>query len=420
MDVNNTKKSPITRKTKKSSYSINSFIMLFLFASLILLELFNNGGYLDELIGIFSAAYLIFFRRKLSRYDAISIIMLFCVVLIGLFSNIVYNVNDSISSILIDVIAETKLLFAFFAAKYYLSNEEKIETINLLVPLAKIYTFFAFICSIISLFFNIGMSGSERYGLSSFRFIFDFNFQYVAVYMLFFGVIVCNTKMKERSKAVYYVMGIISLVLATKAPPILFSIIFILLYFYFKKHQKLSLWFILLGAVILVIAGWFQIEEYLMNGDAPRRLFFDYSIKTANDYFPLGSGFGTFGSDQAARNYSKLYYQYGFDQLYGMNPENGSFLSDTFWPMALGQFGWIGSIIYLLIFVRIFITLNNNEFNNAKRAFLFAIFLQYIIHAIGSAILSSSSGMIGFVAMALFSTINENERTHIKNIKVRI
>lgn len=40
---------------------------------------------------------------------------------------------------------------------------------------------------------------------------------------------------------------------------------------------------------------------------------------------------------QAARNYSRLYYQYGFNSLFGMNTRDGSFLSDTFWPMAIGQ-----------------------------------------------------------------------------------
>lgn len=420
MEANNIKSPSESKKIKSNSYSINSFIMIFIFLALILVELFNNGGYLDEIIGVLSVAYILFFRRKISQYDILTLTLLFCAVIIGLFSNVIYNLNNSTTSILIDVVAETKLLLAFFAAKYYLNNKEKQESINLLIPLAKIYTILAFLCSIISLFKDIGMSGTERYGIPSFNFIFDFSFQYVAVYMLFFGVIVCNTKMEERSKIPYYIIGIISLILATKSAPIMFSIIFVILYFYFKKHEKLSLWIILFSMIVIIFAGWFQITEYLLNDNAPRSLFFEYSFKTANDYFPLGSGFGTFGSDQASRNYSVLYYRYGFDQLFGMNPEDGSFLSDTFWPMAIGQFGWIGSIVYILVFVRIFVSLNRRDFNYAKRAFVLALFLQYMIHAVGSAILSSSAGMIGFIAMALFSNIGENEKERIKNIKIHL
>ena len=119
-----------------------------------------------------------------------------------------------------------------------------------------------------------------------------------------------------------------------------------------------------------------------MNVNAPRYLFFYYGGKTANTYFPLGSGFATFGSDQAARNYSRLYYQYGFNSLFGMNTEDGSFLSDTFWPMAIGQFGWIGSILYILIYVRIFFSFKWMDLNLEQKALLYAGYMQYIIHAV--------------------------------------
>lgn len=153
-------------------------------------------------------------------------------------------------------------------------------------------------------------------------------------------------------------------------------------------------------AVIVLLLGTFQIQTYLMNVNAPRYLFFYYGGKTANTYFPLGSGFATFGSDQAARNYSRLYYQYGFNSLFGMNTKDGSFLSDTFWPMAIGQFGWIGSILYILIYVRIFFSFKWMNLNSEQKALLYAGYMQYIIHAVGSAILSAPAGMIGAIALA--------------------
>ncbi len=200
----------------------------------------------------------------------------------------------------------------------------------------------------------------------------------------------------------------------------MFSIIFIGLAFYFKKHERLSPIVIIIGVIILIVAGWFQIETYILNENAPRRLFFEYAFKTANNYFPLGSGFGTFGSDQAARNYSQLYYQYGFNKLFGMTPEDGSFLSDTFWPMAIGQFGWVGGILYISAYIMIFLSFKNNKYNSQTKAFLYAAFLQYMIHAVGSAILSSSAGLIGFMALAIFTVSYDDNQKNKSRLKIHL
>ena len=414
------KKSSIKTSNSAKRYYIKSLIAVALFLLVITLELVNNGGYFDEIIGVLSAIYLIFFRTRIERRDMYTLIIMGIVVAIGVISNLVSGVSHNYFSIVIDIVAETKLLFAYFAMKYFLNDEEKKATINMLVSLAKLFTIGAFVCSIISLFTDIGMTGEERYGIGSFKFIFSFNFQYIAVYMLFFGILVCNTKMRNKEKIYYYAMAIISLVLATKAPPIMFSIIFIGLAFYFKKHERLSPIVIITGVIILIVAGWFQIETYILNENAPRRLFFEYAFKTANNYFPLGSGFGTFGSDQAARNYSQLYYQYGFNKLFGMTPEDGSFLSDTFWPMAIGQFGWVGGILYISAYIMIFLSFKNNKYNSQTKAFLYAAFLQYMIHAVGSAILSSSAGLIGFMALAIFTVSYDDNQKNKSRLKIHL
>lgn len=400
---------------------VKSLIIACIFVALIIIEAVRNGSYLDEIIGVASMFYIFFSRKKISRNDLITIALLFVVVVIGLASNIFSGINKSYISIVIDVVAETKLLFAFFATKYFLTEREKQSVIDMLVPFSKLYILSSFFCSILSLFVDIGMSGEERYGIPSFKFFFDFNFQYVAVYMLVFGIMVCNTKMSERKKKRYYWLAIISLVLATKAPPIMFSIIFVVLYRYFQKHQKLSMKVVIPLLIVVVIAGWFQIETYLLNESSPRRLFFEYAFKTANNYFPFGSGFATYGSDQAARVYSPLYYKYGFDMYNGMNPEDSAFLSDTFWPMAIGQFGWIGSIIYIAVYVRVFLTFSNKRLIYSRKAFLYSAFLQYMIHAIGAAILSSSAGLIGFMAISLF-TIEEpdDQQANLPRVKLKI
>jgi hypothetical protein len=66
------------------------------------------------------------------------------------------------------------------------------------------------------------------------------------------------------------------------------------------------------------------------------------SIAIARDFFPLGAGLGRFGSYMSEVNYSPLYDRYGLVRVYGLGPQNPLAITDTFWPMVLGELGPIG------------------------------------------------------------------------------
>lgn len=379
-----------------------ALIALIILVLLVFFELRGGRSYFDETLCLVAMGYLLYaaLLDRISRFDSVSLFILITVILIGLLSNVLSGIAVSRSSVVIDVIAETKVLWIYFAAKYYLSPRTTKCLVEMLAPIAKIYIVLAFVFSLLSQVINTGMIGSERYGLNEFRFIFPFSFQFLAVTLVMLSVIVLRPGM--RNKGFYYFLGSVSLMLATKSSPLIFAVLFLLLLAYFKRNGSLKLSTVIVLGALLLIIGSFQIQTYLLNEDAPRSLFFRYGAITANDFFPLGSGFSTFASDQAARNYSPLYFQYGFNVLFGMTPEDGSFLSDTFWPMAIGQFGWIGSMLYVLIYARILMSINKSaSMKYDSKAFLNASFASYVIHAVGSAILSSSSGVIGFIGIAL-------------------
>ena len=406
------------KQNKKSINFYCIFVEVILLA-LIAIEVFLSGSYLDEIIGLLSMFYLIFVRRNLQRIDAISLIILFITVGIGIASNLVSGLNTDWFSVLVDVNSETKILFTFLAVKYFLNNNEKQRVINSLTPFAKVYTLAAFFCSVISLFKDIGMSGNERYGIRSFKFIFNLEMQYVAIYMLVFAVLVFSSKISYTKKFFYCAIAIFSMLLSTKSPAIIFTIIFIGLTLYFKRHSKLNIWVILIGIAIITIAGRYQIESYILKEGVARRLFMQYSVKTANRYFPLGSGFATYGSAEAAVHYSPLYYLYGFNKVAGLTPDKPSFSSDTFWAMALGQFGWIGSILYFSVYILTFVSMAKSKMPASKKAFIYAIYIQHLINGLGTAILSSSSGMIAFIGIALVSELDQNNTTG-KRLKIHI
>ncbi|MFR5371868.1 MAG: hypothetical protein ACLTGK_08800, partial [Eubacterium sp.] len=169
------------------------------------------------------------------------------------------------------------------------------------------------------------------------------------------------------------------------------------------------------------ILGQYQISTYLTHEGAARQVFNEYAVKTANNYFPFGSGFATYGSAEAAKNYSPLYTQYHFDKHWGMSRDFGPFLNDTHWASVLGQFGWIGAILMGIVYIRIFVSFTNSKsIRFDLKAFLYATFAQFVIHAIGSGIITSSSGMLGFVAIALASQVEVDKDVSIRLPKIKI
>lgn len=79
------------------------------------------------------------------------------------------------------------------------------------------------------------------------------------------------------------------------------------------------------------------------------------SLDVANSYFPLGAGFGRYGSSPAASDYSPEYIARGFDTIYGLEPRDPRFASDTFWPQVIGESGWLGLIAFLGILICVYV-----------------------------------------------------------------
>lgn len=78
------------------------------------------------------------------------------------------------------------------------------------------------------------------------------------------------------------------------------------------------------------------------------------SFSISTDYFPFGSGMGTFASlSSIAGQYSPIYYDYGINNIGMNNPEDVATgkhtLLDTYWPHILGELGLFGTILFLYL-----------------------------------------------------------------------
>jgi hypothetical protein len=75
------------------------------------------------------------------------------------------------------------------------------------------------------------------------------------------------------------------------------------------------------------------------------------SILIGKDYFPLGVGFGQYGSPVSNGWNSLVYQMYDIDKIWGLTGDKDevNFMYDTFWPMILGETGYLGTFMYILI-----------------------------------------------------------------------
>lgn len=98
--------------------------------------------------------------------------------------------------------------------------------------------------------------------------------------------------------------------------------------------------------------------------ESARQSLLTNSIKIMNDYFPLGVGFGQYGSWYARIYYSSYYWKYKMTNVYGLYPSNPIYATDTYWPAIFGETGIIGATLYIYILYYIFKMLRKNNSKN--------------------------------------------------------
>lgn len=380
----------------KSLY-ITTIIFLFIFSMI-----FNKITFIDEIVGIISLVFvfILFIEKKINGSDFYFCLLLFLAIVIGLVSNFFSLLNLSKTSIFIDIITSTKVLFTYLGVKYFITDNSKKKLCSIFYPISKLYLILSFVFFVLTEVGVVSLYGSSRYGLPCYNFIFPFAFQYTTVQILALYFVINSEKNKIQNNFII-VLGLISLFFNLKSTSIVFVIFYLILCFYLKNGKKINIKLIVFLFFILISVGSFQIKNYLTNENAPRYLFYKYAYITAKDYFPFGSGFATYGSSEAAQNYSPLYKKYGFNNKYGMSSTDGFFLSDNFWPTILGQFGMFGCIIYLSTFWIIFKDIGKIKDNFRIKSLTYSLLLQYIIQSVGSSILGNTAGQLGFIILGI-------------------
>lgn len=129
------------------------------------------------------------------------------------------------------------------------------------------------------------------------------------------------------------------------------------------KSPKTIIYVVLLVIVILMVT-WTRFDTYYVSGldneNLARPMTYKTSLQILVDYFPLGSGMGTFACNGAWKYYSPLYYKYNLNGIWGLGDASvgsGAFICDAYYP-TLAQFGIVGVFFFCWFWKRRLVAFN--------------------------------------------------------------
>ena len=158
-----------------------------------------------------------------------------------------------------------------------------------------------------------------------------------------------SIKKYYKGKNIYISMAILVIFMTLRSKGFGFIIIFYFLNAYVKWKNKIPKKIIIVLAILFAFFTAFDSFQMYFGQDGTARMtLLKDSIKIANKCNPIGGGFACFGSASAAKYYSPLYVKLGYRSRFGMGLNGGTFyLTDSFWPVLLAEFGYIGTVFFI-------------------------------------------------------------------------
>ena len=308
-------------------------------------------GYVDEIIALTSIIYYLS-NKKIPKSDKNIVILMVITLIPGLLFNILFGIQKHTIAIVEDVISMYKFLFVYLGMKTYLEKRgiaiQKI--LKVLAIVLKIYLMVVFVCALLNLVADIGMSAEIRYGLRSFAFIYGTPGHVINQMSYSLLILYADREYRNKNDAIWIFISIAVMLSTLKTRAVILVFLYFSLNYFFaiRKKKRIGLE---IGIVVIAIGllGASQFEYYFIREGTPRQMFVAGAIKLAKEYFPCGTGFATYGSSAAADFYSPLYYKLGFSNRWGMTIITPQYLNDNYLPMVFGEFGLIMATVFLIL-----------------------------------------------------------------------
>ncbi len=171
----------------------------------------------------------------------------------------------------------------------------------------------------------------------------------------------------HKKRYIYVILFmLLTVLLLNQLKAIVGSMIAIVAYLFFMTRMSKTLKVAVLAAGVAAFSVWIALSgslmvekvvkysEQLADEDASegiaRIALYVQSVEMAKDFFPLGTGQGTYGSIPVNMIYSDVYYDYELSDIWGLAPNDRvNFKMDTHWASILGEMGVLGLLIYVVL-----------------------------------------------------------------------
>lgn len=337
-------------------------------------------AYIDELAALIGAVWgayeIVVVQRCRATKEQLWVgVPLLVFVIAGLTGNLFYRYQPMKAAI-VDLYTNLKFFFAIGTGYFLFRGADWEELKKTALLSARCITLVLFVIFLADRVFQF-WPGEVRYGLSSAKLFFQHP-TYFAGAMAF--LIVLLTVFFEKRNLPYLGMALVMMAFTMRSKAFASVAAYVVLFVLFAVLQwKLKWQYVLIGGLACAAIAWPQIRFYFVDlaGASARSVMLLTSFVIMKDYFPIGTGFGTYASAEAAKNYSPVYVKYGFNnywelrdirdventlrlirenswltEQYQQNPDvviNWTpFFSDAFWPIIFGQTGVLGTLAYVL------------------------------------------------------------------------
>ena len=315
--------------------------------------LFQAVTYLDEVTEIIAVIIIIRAlakkQLKLSKYEvaigvAFSVYFAFCTV-----STIVYSYMGIFLSVL-DAFVCAKFMVFYFAGKSLIASKALTlkKTYDILNVPCKQASVILLLLALHDLIFPAFFA---KYDFRFFTQSLMLGFQHPAYLAIVCLTIICvlalNMRYDQNNLKYIFMMTAVT-ILTFRSKEMAAVLIILLLYLLFVKYKFQGNALVL--APVAGLAIYFssdQFDKYFTVHDyAPMRLkLIQDGVKIANQHFPFGSGFATFGTTVSYEYNSPFYQSLGYySKLY----IDQQVVADAFWHGIFAESGWLGSAAFII------------------------------------------------------------------------
>ena len=401
-----------------------------MYTVLFLFLIFNNPlegfvpmmNYWDELsafLVVCWGAYDFWRNPKMEKHELANWIFLAALVVIGALGNLFHpGLQESTVAIIKDVVALCKFPAIFFVLQRRVSSpEQQKEILTSIAKISRWILILTLFAVVIGRFVDLGFYTDDIRILPSCTFIFTNPTFFISSYVMIAAVLIAESINKNRA---FLLLDCLLIFLAQRSKGYIFIAFLVIILILGEKwitkilniflgsdKEKVKPLRVIVAVIVLglmfYVVGKPRLERFLSLGLASARVALHVvGIRVLADYFPLGSGFGTFGSYLSGEYYSNIYALYGIDRVWGMSKDFYSFISDVFWPYIYGQFGLFGLLIYLKLIIGIFFRQFRSGIADSSRIAMVTVWIYALIASTSEAYFTNGTGVQMALILGLF------------------